>query len=100
RAPPPPPPPRTSPSNAPPAPVAAGTPGASYGLATANLPVDSDNEPHEKQVTQGGDSFDLTWLEGEDGVTIQPGAPAIPKQVKDVTVNSKVLRGVGLWSAD
>ena len=27
-----------------------------------------------------------SWLNGDDGVTVQPGAPALPKQVEDVTV--------------
>jgi hypothetical protein len=80
--------------------VTAGTPGAAYGLATADLPVSTSNETEDKPVVAGGDTLNLTWLEGDDGVTIQPGAPAIPKKVKDVTVNGKVLRGVGLWSGD
>ena len=40
-------------------------------------------------------TFNLKWFNGADGVTIQPGAPAIPKQVMDVTAANMILRGVG-----
>ena len=81
-------------------PVAAGTAGADYGLSTADVPVTTSNTAETKPVVAGGQTYSLKWLNGADGVTIQPGAPAIPKQVKDVTVAGKVLRGVGFWSGD
>ncbi len=40
-----------------------------------------------------------TWLAGRDGVTVLPGAPALPKQIEDVTVPGQVLRGVGFRAA-
>ena len=90
----------TSSSNVTTTPVAAGTPGAAYQLATAEAPVTTTSTNASKPVVSGGQTLNLTWLNGADGVTIQPGAPAIPKQVEDVTVNGKVLRGVGFWSGD
>jgi hypothetical protein len=80
--------------------VPAGTVGAAFGLATAQLPVTTNNSGQQKTVVAGGQTLQLKWLDGTDGVTIQPGVPAIPKQIKDVTVSNKVLRGVGLWSGD
>ncbi len=64
------------------------------------MPVTTSNTAETKPVVAGGQTYSLKWLNGADGVTIQPGAPAIPKQVKDVTVAGKVLRGVGFWSGD
>ena len=61
---------------------------------TADLPVVTDNEGHTKTDPVNPD---LTWLSGPDGVAIQPGAPALPKQIKNVTVAGQVLRGVGFW---
>jgi hypothetical protein len=81
-------------------PVAAGTVGAAYGLTTAQLPVTTANSARAKTVESGTDELDLTWLDGADGVTIQPGVPAIPKQIENVTVADNVLRGVGFWSGD
>ncbi len=80
--------------------VTTGTPGDAYGLSTAQVPVPTSNVLKHKQVVSGGTTLDLTWLNGADGVTIQPGAPTIPKQIKDVTVPGQVLRGVGLWTGD
>jgi hypothetical protein len=80
--------------------VPAGTAGSGYGLATAQVTASPDNQEKPKTVVSGADTLTLTWLDGADGVTIQPGVPAIPKLIKDVTVGDKLLRGVGLWSAD
>ena len=81
-------------------PVPTGTAGAGLGLTTADLPVVTANSPDSKPVVLAAQTFNLRWFNGADGVTIQPGAPAIPKQVKDVTVANKILRGVGFWSGD
>ena len=42
----------------------------------------------------------LSWLDGRDGVTTQPGAPALPKQIEDVSVPGQLLRGVGFRGGD
>jgi hypothetical protein len=80
-------------------PVAAGTAGAAFGLSTATFTASPiGNATKQKTVVGGTSSYDLTWLQGTDGVTIQPGVPALPKKVADVTVQGKVLRGVGFRS--
>ena len=64
--------------------VPVGTPGRTYGLRTADLPVVTDNEAHTK--TDSGQTPTSRGCSGPDGVAIQPGAPALPKQIKNVTV--------------
>jgi hypothetical protein len=86
-----------------PQPVGAGTPGATFGLKTDDLGVDTPTDTNTKD--SGADPADnlpaqSTWLSGRDGVTVLPGAPAVPKQIEDVTVPGQVLRGVGFRSAD
>ena len=67
------------PTPGPPVPTSASRP--------ADLPVVTTNERrHQDRSSRTTQTFDLTWLKGADGVTIQPGAPALPKQIKDVTV--------------
>ena len=94
-------------------------PGSRLGLFAGNLgvnepndgddefyvdtPLDVLNDPpgtrHSKysEAAEDADVPDglLTWREGLDGVTVEPGMPALPKQVVNVTANGLVLRGVG-----
>ncbi len=82
--------------------VAPGTPGAVLGLKTAQLNLTPDHATASKPAldTAGnptGASFN--WLTGPDGVQSQPGLPALPKQIVDVTSSTgEVLRGVGFVS--
>jgi hypothetical protein len=94
-------------SSAAPQAVPAGTPGATFGLKTDDLPVPITTTARDKasgvdqtDPQQAGLPARSTWLEGRDGVSVLPGAPALPKQVEDVTVPGQVLRGVGFRSAD
>ncbi|HET7066401.1 MAG TPA: hypothetical protein VFI21_02240, partial [Nocardioides sp.] len=94
-------------SQADPQPVGGSTPGATFGLKTDDLSVDTPTETHTKasgvdptDPTQAGLPATSTWLAGRDGVTALPGAPALPKQIENVTVPDLVLRGVGFRSAD
>ena len=79
-------------------PVTTGTRRA-LGLATATL-GDDDHTRRQQDRRPGAQTGDLEWLNGADGVTVQPGAPALPKQVEDVTVAGQVLRGVGFRGGD
>ncbi len=90
-------------ANLDPAPVSTG-PGTSFGLATAPTSFEEDltrdSRPRPADLTGTGTSTDglpqdLTWFEDDDGVTVEPGAPVLPKRIADVSVGGKVLRGVG-----
>ncbi len=80
----------------------AATTGPGAGLT---LQVDDQNYPTpttERTKTSGaaattyGLPAQHTWLEGPSGgVTVQPGAPALPKQVENVSHGNLILRGVG-----
>ncbi len=85
-----------------PAPVPTG-PGAVLGLKSAPLNlIPTLTTPGPKPVldtagNQTGVSF--RWLTGADGVQSEPGLPALPKQIDDVTSSTgEVLRGVGFVS--
>src|SRR5262249_47951782 len=86
-------------SQADPSDAAADPPGATFGLKTDDLGFDTPTESHTKD--SGVDTSDpaqqglpalSTWLAARDGVTVLPGAPAVPKQIEDVTVPDLVLR--------
>ncbi len=78
-----------------PEPVKTG-PGATLGLSTDDLPLATPTTRATKSSGAGsGLPATLEWLEGSDGVTAQPGAPALPKQIEDVSVPGQLLRGVG-----
>ncbi len=71
-------------------------PGQTLGLGTTDLAVPTPTNDDTKTVPgETGGTRTLSWRDGRDGVTVQPGAPALPKQVEDVTVPGQVLRGVG-----
>ncbi|MEO5851604.1 MAG: PxKF domain-containing protein, partial [Nocardioides sp.] len=90
-------------SRATPTPVTSG-PGQTLGLATDDLPVttttDRGTKTADTAATGVGLPGTLSWLNGADGVSVQPGAPALPKQIVDVSVPGQVLRGVGFRGGD
>ena len=74
-------------------------PRATLGLATNNLDVATPTVAAPSPSGAGGGlPATLSWLNGADGVTTQPGAPALPKQIQDVSVPGQLLRGVGFRS--
>ena len=80
-------------------------PGAELGLSTAGLDVSPRAGASSLSTRDSKDSYaaaplpgTLSWRHGADGVAVAPGAPALPKQVEDVTVAGKTLRGVGFRS--
>ncbi len=83
-----------------------GTPGATLGLDTADIDYDTDVREATKTVdVRTNDpglpsTLQLSWLNGDDGVSVSPGEPVLPKQVEDVTAQDTVLRGVGFRSGD
>ncbi len=61
--------------------------GGQLGLSAADYEVNTPTTRGTKAQTDRADlPNQLSWLNGEDGVTVQPGAPALPKQVENVTV--------------
>ncbi|WP_151083239.1 hypothetical protein [Nocardioides cynanchi] len=74
-------------------------PGSTFGLGTFDHTYLTPTDSRTKDSGAGAGLPDkLTWLNGADGVTVMPGAPALPKQIEDVTVAGQVLRGVGFRS--
>jgi hypothetical protein len=77
-------------------------PGSSLNLMVSDQSFDTPTTPGRRPVDAGAGLPDaLTWLNGEDGVSVLPGAPVLPKQVENVTGTqpwgggSTTLRGVG-----
>jgi hypothetical protein len=82
-------------------PTAVGTvPGSTLGLRTIDKHYDTPTQAKDKPSGLAAPHPDkLSWLQGADGVSVQPGVPALPKQVEDVTpVEGLALRGVGFRS--
>jgi len=75
-------------------------PGATLGLGTDDLALATTTDRGTKASGAAGLPSNLSWLNGADGVAVQPGAPALPKQIEDVTVTGQVLRGVGFRGGD
>ncbi len=78
-------------------------PGAVLGLKSAPLNLTPNlTPPAPKPVldTAGNPTgASYQWLTGSDGVQTEPGLPALPKQIDDVTSSTgEVLRGVGFFS--
>ncbi len=83
-----------------PDPVTSG-PGTTLGLGIDDLEVTPATVRGTKDSGAGpGLPALLSWRNGADGVSVQPGAPALPKQVENVTVPGQVLRGVGFRGGD
>jgi hypothetical protein len=77
-------------------------PGATLGLQTWShlFPTPTTERTKASNAASFGLPDTSTWLEGQDGVSLQPGAPALPKQVENVTAAGQVLRGVGFRSGE
>jgi CSLREA domain-containing protein len=73
-------------------------PGAILGLQYADVPVESPLDEHPvilKDVTDDSE-VPASYLSGTDGgVVTNPAEPALPLEVRNVTVDNTVLRGVG-----
>jgi CSLREA domain-containing protein len=81
-------------------PVGVGSgPGASLGLATKDLPIDTATgvSPNTKVLTgiDGAPNTTATWYTGPDGVVTAPSEPVLPLVSRDVTAAATTLRGVG-----
>jgi hypothetical protein len=82
--------------------AAAGTPGATLGLRTADLQLDPVTALHTAPVldlngTATGSNY--TWLSGADGTTNAPALPTLPRQIVSATPDGNLsLRGVGFRS--
>jgi hypothetical protein len=70
-------------------------PGATLGLRVADRTYDTTSPRRTKSLVDGGTTYPLTWREGQDGVVVQTGLPALPKQIEDVSVQGATLRGIG-----
>ena len=79
-------------------PAPAGTPGGALGLSSFDITRSETFTTHTTQLTNtggGGSGVSTTYLEGPSGDTTSPGAPALPLDTADATVNGLTLRGVG-----
>ena len=56
--------------------------------------------PYSRQLVDGNGVPTVTasWFAGPNGVVTNPGAPALPLEINNVTVAGRVLRGVGFRS--
>jgi predicted outer membrane repeat protein len=72
-------------------------PGASLGLARADLSVAPQLTTHTVQLTNvsTGAIVTATYLAGGNGVVTNTFEPVLPLEVRNVTVANTVLRGVG-----
>jgi hypothetical protein len=82
--------------------AAPGTPGATLGLRSAQLDLDTTATPNSRAALNPDGSTSgtqLSWLTGPDGVITQPALPALPAQSVNATSSrDESLRGVGFRS--
>lgn len=79
--------------------VGVGTaPGVGFGLttATASIAPTVTQNTVPLQNLAGGGTVNTTYLSGRDGVVVNPFEPVLPKQIENVSVAGRVLRGVAL----
>ena len=69
-------------------------PGDTLGLSTYDLTTSPAIALQTKPLT-GPPNVTARWYTGPDGVVTNPGAPALPRDIINVTANGTVLRGVG-----
>ena len=70
---------------------------AEGGLTWSNLAATTATTAHSKPLSLiGGGSVSASWYSGTDGVSLNPGDPVLPLDIRNVTASSKVLRGV-VW---
>ena len=92
--------PETDTSVADPAPVT-GNPGSTLGLTSDDIDVSPTLQTRTRELTNlDGPAVTATYLSGPDGTSASPGEPALPLVDLNVSASGKVLRGVGLRSAD
>ncbi len=89
-------PPEDDPSVPPPTPFDT-DPGLTLGLEYADISVSSPLTEVEAPLTNIAvtETVTATYLLGSDGFVTNPGAPALPLEVENVTVAGTALRGVG-----
>ncbi len=72
-------------------------PGALLGLSVADLAVSSALTPTQVALTntEDGTQTIATYLVGGSGVINNPAEPVLPLEVRNVSINGEVLRGIG-----
>jgi CSLREA domain-containing protein len=72
-------------------------PGATLGLEFADVSLTPSLTPHSTILDIVGttDTVTATYLEGSNRVVTNPGEPVLPAEVRNVSVDNIVLRGVG-----
>lgn len=72
-------------------------PGKTLGLGYADVVVMPNLVPHQVTLSNTVDSTltTATYLSGNDGVVNNPAEPVLPLEVRNATVPTTVLRGVG-----
>ncbi len=68
--------------------------GGAFGLGGAPASLSPEVKPHTKSLDSNGGTIDATYYTGADGVVANPFEPILPKEIYDVSVDGKVLRGV------
>ncbi len=67
------------------------------GLTWSNLAATTATTPRSKSLSLiGGGTVPASWYSGINGVSLNPGDPVLPLDIRNVTASSKVLRGV-VW---
>ncbi len=73
-------------------------PGATFGLHIADATADFSLTRNTIAVqTTEGENVSAIYLSGTQGTMINPGEPALPLEVRDVSMQGQLLRGVGFW---
>ena len=73
-------------------------PGAILGLSAIDLNLPITLTPRTRTFTRStnrSETVNATYLEGPDGVVVNPSAPVLPLAIYDVSRSGTVLRGVG-----
>jgi hypothetical protein len=74
----------------------AADPGNELGLKVSDETISVSTTPHTVPMTNlGGGTVTAKYYSGANGVVTNPGEPAVPLQVHNVSVSGQVLRGVG-----
>ncbi len=73
-------------------------PGVAVGLSAAELPLGSQLTQNTKSLVNISTNSNITttYFSGKDGVVARPFEPLLPKEINDVTVGGKVLRGIAM----
>ncbi len=73
-------------------------PGANTGLSSTTRTINPTLTQQTKVLTNldGGPNVTATYFTGRDGVVANPFEPLLPKEINQVSLTGKVLRGVAL----